>query len=422
MRGALFVAQRLFFRRRREQRQGHPLLGASLGIALSLIPLVTVDHVADGMIDGIIGRNRETFTFHFQVHSWGYPERDEWDESARLIRGSGEVLSSWVERRGFGLARFEEGREGLTLRAVPFNLPQLSEKFANYIEFDSGEWHLDSPDSILLGRDAAKRLNAHLGDEIRVLTARKLIDGRFVPRVTRFVVRGVFTSGYQDLDRTWAFIPLDRGWTILSPESSQTFIGGLFSNLSVGMKESKNSVISSVPPSWFVYDWRELNFSILRNLESTRAILLFIMTLIILVAVFNVTTSLIMLTIERRREIGILKCTGSSPRDITSTFLLAGMLASVVGTLTGLGGGLLVSRFVNEIIRGIEFVLGFLPGMGADPKLLDEAHYLQYIPIVFRWKFTALIGIATFLLSLLASTYPASRAGRLKPLSVLRQH
>jgi len=422
MRGPLFIAQRLFFRQRREQRHGHPLLGASLGIALSLIPLVTVDHVADGMIDGIIGRYRETSTFHFQVHSWGYHERDEWDELARLIRGTEGALSSWVERRGFGLARFEEGREGLTLRAVPSNLPQLSKKFGNFIEFDSGEWHLDSADSILLGREAAKRLNAYRGDEIRVLTARKLIDGRFVPRVTRFVVRGVFTSGYQDLDRTWAFIPLDKGWTILSPESSHTFIGGLFPTLSVGMEESKNAVISSVPPSWFVYDWKELNYSILRNLESTRSILLFIMALIVLVAVFNVTTSLIMLTIERRREIGILKCTGSSPGNITATFLLAGMLASVVGTLAGLGGGLLVSRFVNEIIGGIEFVLGLLPGLGADPKLLDEAYYLQYIPIVFRWRFTAFIGIATFLLSLLASAYPASRAGRLRPLSVLRLH
>ena len=73
MRGPLFVAGRIFLRRRRDHRQGHPLIGAALGIALSLIPLVTVDHVADAMIEGIIGRYRETSSYHFQTHAWGDP-------------------------------------------------------------------------------------------------------------------------------------------------------------------------------------------------------------------------------------------------------------------------------------------------------------------------------------------------------------
>jgi lipoprotein-releasing system permease protein len=424
MNGAMFIARRLFLRKRREQRQGHPLLGASLGIALSLIPLVTVDHVADGMIEGIIGRYRETSTFHFQIHSWGTPGRSDWEEMAQ-VAGTQGVAATWVERQGFGLARFEKGREGLTLRAVSPELPEKSPDFRLYIEFDDGLWDLGTPDSILLGREAARHLDARVGEVIRVLTARKLEDGRFIPRVTRFVVKGVFTSGYQDLDRTWAFIPLETGWSILSPESSRTFIGGIFLEPSADLEVSRSRLAESLPKNWMVYDWRELNRYLLGNLESTRTILLFVMALIILVAVFNVMTSLIMFTLERKREIGILKCTGTSPGDITLTFMLAGMMASGAGTLAGLGGGLLVSRFINEIIAGIEFFLGLFPSSGSGAgglKLLNEGYYLQYIPVVIRWKFTMLIGLATFLLSVAASAFPASRAGRLKPLTVLQRH
>ncbi len=425
MSGPFFTARRLFLRQRREHRRGRPLLGAALGIALSLIPLVTVDHVADAMIEGIIARYRETSSFHFQIHSWGTPEQSEWEALVNDINSKNLAKSAWIERQGFGLARAGDLREGLTLRSLPSDLNERDKVFASYIDFDSGEWNLYTPDSILLGREAARQLHAGVGDEIRVLTARRLNDGRYVPRVSRFTVRGIFTSGYQDLDRTWAFIPLETGWSILSTESSKTFIGGKFSNPDKGMEDTLLLLSSSLPDRWMVYDWKELNRYLLSNLENTRNILLFIMALIILVAVFNVMSSLIMLTLEHKREIGILKCTGSSPSDITKTFVFAGMLASAAGTLTGLAGGLLVSRYVNQIISGIEAFLGFFSGAGAGgpgPKLLNEGYYLQYIPVHIRWKATALIGIATFLLSLAASYYPAYRAARLKPLDVLRKH
>jgi len=423
MSGPFFTARRLFLRQRREHHQGHPLLGAAMGIALSLIPLVTVDHVADAMIEGIIARYRETSSFHFQIHSWGTPEKSEWENIAGDIESEKMAEAVWIERQGFGLARAGDNREGLTLRALPPDLNEKDKIFASYIDFDSGLWNLDTPDSILLGREVSRRLNAGVGDDIRVLTARRLNDGRYVPRVTRFTVRGVFTSGYQDLDRTWAFIPLDTGLTILSSESSRTFIGGKFSDPNAGLEDSLLRISSSLPDRWMVYDWKDLNRYLLSNLENTRNILLFIMALIILVAVFNVMSSLIMLTLERQREIGILKCTGSSPSDITRTFIIAGMLASAAGTLAGLGGGLLVSHFINQIISGIEFFLGWFSGTGGSrPELLNEGYYLQYIPVHIRWKETAVIGIATFILSLAASAYPASRAAKLKPLDVLRRH
>jgi len=422
MSGPVFVAKRLFFRRHRESRGGHPLIGTSVGIALSLVPLITVDHVVDAMIESIVARYRETSTFHFQIHHWGETERDEWEKFAEETRTFDSVSDAWVERQGFGLARAAGSREGLTLRSLPSNLPERDSAFASFIEFDSGRWDLSTSNSILLGRESSRKLGAAVNDEIRILTVRRLFGERYVPRVSRFIVRGVFSSGYQDLDRTWAFIPLETGWSILSSESSLTFIGGKFRSPNGDLNKLSMPLATSLSGRWSLYNWRELNDYLLSNLETTRRILLLIMALIILVAVFNVTSSLMMLVLERQREIGILKCAGCSPSKITGTFVLAGAMASALGILAGIGCGLLVARFINEIIIGIEAFLGLFTMGNKGPKLLIEGYYLQHIPIQIRWKSTILIGLATFLLSLVASAMPSSRAAGLKPLDVLRKH
>ena len=417
MSSSLFIVRRLLFSR------GRPLLGASMGIALSLIPLVVVDHVAAGMIEGIIARYRETSTYHFQIRRWGAAEPHEWRSLIRIVEANPLTASVWIERRGFALARSSGAGTGLTLRALPGDAPLRDAEFARYIEFDEGFWRLGDND-ILLGRDAARRLGTGVGDVLPVLTAKRISGGRYSPKVSRLTVQGIFSSGYEELDRTWAFISLDLGERILSPESSRTFAGGKLIHPS-GDARGWEILESSIPPHWETYHWRELNRFLLDNLESTRTVLLIVMALIILVAVFNVMSSLVMLTLERRREIGILKCTGTSPGTITRVFVIAGALAGALGTFFGLGGGLIIAYFVNGVIAGIETVLGFITALFTDapaPSLLNESYYLQRIPIRIRWISTGLIGASTLLLSALVSWIPASRAASLRPLDVLRRH
>ena len=394
-----------------------------MGIAFSLVPLVVVDHVAAGMIEGIIARYRETSTYHFQIRRWGAAEIDEWRSLVRSLSANPLVGSVWIERRGFALARFTASRTGLTLRALPADAPFRDAELARYIEFDRGSWRLGEND-ILLGRDAARRLGIGVGDILPVLTAKRASDGRYVPKVSRLTVRGIFSSGYEDLDRTWAFIAFELGERILSPESSQIFAGGKFVDPS-GDPEGWEMLESSIPSDWESYHWREINRFLLGNLESTRTILLIVMALIILVAVFNVMSSLVMLALERRREIGILKCTGTSPRTIAGVFVIAGTLAGAFGTFFGLGGGLVTAYFVNGVIAAMEAVLGFITAVFTDapaPSLLNESYYLQRIPIRIRWISTVVIGACTLLLSALVSWIPASRAASLRPLDVLRKH
>ncbi len=423
MSGTVFTAWRLFVRFRHGRHQGRPLFGAAFGIALSLIPLVVVDHFAAAMIDGIIARYRETSSYHFQITSWAAHERDEWDNLVdNLVQRKG-IRMAWIERSGFGLARAKGARDGLTLRALPADAPSRDPVFAQYIVFDEGSWNLEG-NSVLLGREAARRLSASVGDELLLLTARTTLNNRIIPKISRLIVQGVFTTGYQDLDRTWAFIPLELGWTILPEDSSRTFVGGKLDSLNQDPQiwvDIQHDLISG----WTAYDWRDINRYLLSNLESTRSILLLIMALIIVVAVFNVMTSLVMLTLEHRREIGILKCTGTAPKTISRIFVLAGTMAALAGTLFGLCVGALMAYNINAIIGGIEYVLALIVrlfGDGLPPSLLNEGYYLQHIPIYMRWSVIVIIGLTTLVLSVGASWIPAYRAARLKPLEVLQKH
>ncbi|OQX29517.1 MAG: hypothetical protein B0D92_03330 [Spirochaeta sp. LUC14_002_19_P3] len=422
MSGSGFIAWRLFLRGHRERRQSKPLFGAALGIALSLIPLIVVDHFADAMIEGIIARYRETSSYHFQIRTWEEPLQEEWQTLANKIAAQPGVATAWVERSGYALARARGPRDGLTLRALPENAPLRDTEFGRYIEFDEGSWNL-ADKSILLGREAARRLEASVGDKIFILTA-ATTAGNITPKVNPMTVKGIFTTGYQDLDRTWAFISLDEGWNMLAETSSTTFVGGKFTSLAQS-SAIWTQIKNTLAPRWKAYSWRELNRYLLSNLESTRSILLVIMGLIIIIAVLNVLTSMVMLTLEHRREIGTLKCTGTSPGTISLAFTAAGTLAALIGILFGLAAGLLMSYHINSIIASIEYTLTLINGIFTDappPVLLSEGYYLQEVPVKMRWLVTSVIGIITLILSIGAAWLPASRAAGLKPLEVLRKH
>jgi lipoprotein-releasing system permease protein len=175
-------------------------------------------------------------------------------------------------------------------------------------------------------------------------------------------------------------------------------------------------------PGFSVFTWKELQQSLYRSFETTRQMLLFIMALLVLVAAVNVSSATSMLVIERQRDIAVLKTGGAGPYSIQSIFLWGAFLTGLAGAAGGIGLGLLIGREINTLIRGLERFLTFItsPG-GGKVMLLDPDYYLETIPIIIDWKMIFIIGLFTLLCSCLASAFPARRAGKLKPLEILRK-
>jgi lipoprotein-releasing system permease protein len=278
-----------------------------------------------------------------------------------------------------------------------------------------------------------------------------LSQGRFLPRTTSFTVRGVFSSGYADLDRLWVLIPYARGLRVIPDETARTVIGmkvidplafpnPLFSRSRAG-EWSRDEAIATIADvrvslgtDWRVATWFEAERSKYMSFKTTKDLLVLIMVLIVIVAAVNISSALVMLVLEKQEEIAILKSVGASPRGIMRSFMFAGFGLGVLGAAAGLGAGLLIAVNINSVLSGIEWLINaglaaggalarpFSSATVAPIELLSGEYYLDTIPVALHFGELALVGILTITLATAAAFFPARRAAQIRPLEVMRKH
>ncbi|MDR1149025.1 MAG: ABC transporter permease [Spirochaetaceae bacterium] len=419
----LFIAFRYLLGR--GNKGNRYLLGAAAGIALSLIPIMVTLIVADGMIRGITDRFLELGTGHLQV----FPRPPVLDAptsldtaAALIVPGTDDITGVWRELDGVGVILSTAGKTGASIRAVDPSFWQ-DEGSRRYLSVKDGEGVIEADNEALLGEDLAREVGAKVGGPLRLMTLRVGEDGRTIPRTTLFTVKGIVSSGYHELDAMWCIISYDTGKRILSDEISQSF-------LMVKIKEPYSEVDRAVfdiawklGGTFAVYTWRELQRAQYSSYESTRQMLIFIMALVVLVAAVNVSSAVSMLIIERQRDIAVLKSAGTGAPEINRIFLFCSLLTGIAGAVPGISAGLLIGCAINSIVRGIEAALSFVSALlnGEAVKILDPGFYLQEIPVIVDWQTVILIVFLTVLCSVLSSTFCARRAGKSRPIDLLRK-
>ncbi|MFA6506019.1 MAG: FtsX-like permease family protein [Treponemataceae bacterium] len=420
-----FISLRYLLGRGKEG--GRYLRGAAFGIAISLVPIIVTLVVADGMIRGITERYLELGSYHIQASDrrvGGEPAT----ELSAVVACPG-VRGAWPERQGLGILVGSSGKSGANIRAVTSDFLR-DRGTARFLKAVSGTADFSSDKDALLGEELARKIGAGVGDTVRLMTARTTLEGRTIPRVSAFTVRGIVSSGYRELDALWLFVPYEAGKKALSPEASRAFIGIKLDDPYKGVETVSAALNGVLPRGFATYTWYELQRSQYQSYESTRQLLLFIMALVVVVAAVNVASATSMLAVERRRDIAILKGYGADPRDTTRIFLFCSFLTGALGSFLGLAAGLLAALNVNALIHGVEFLLGILArtgsffsgsAAGAAPRLLDPAYYLETIPVSVDWNALLLIAVGTTVCSVLAAWAPAHRAGKTRPLEILRK-
>ncbi|MDR3145293.1 MAG: ABC transporter permease [Treponema sp.] len=413
-----FIALRYLLGRAREG--GRYLRGAAAGIALSLIPIMVTLIVADGMIRGITDRYLELGTGHLQVFNYGAPSQLE--ESRNLIAGSGSFRGVWAERQGLGVIMGSSGKAGASIRATDPSFWE-DEGSVRFLSVIAGDRKLDSDREVLLGQELAKSLGAEVGKTVYIMSVRVSPDGRSIPRTLPFTVKGIVSSGYRELDSLWCIMTWEGGNRLLDSELSYAFLMVKIDDPYRDADAAARILRQILGYGFGVYTWQELQRSQYSSYESTRQLLLFIMALIVIVAAVNVSSAASMLAIERQRDIAVLKAAGASPGDTGRIFLWASFLTGLSGSVVGISLGLLIGVCINPLIRGLERALSFFSGLfnGREVKLLDPGYYLERIPVIVNGKTILLIGIFTILCSVLASWIPARRAGKIRPIEILRK-
>ena len=418
IRSSFFIAIRYLLGRAHEG--GRYLRGAAAGIAVSLIPIIVTLIVADGMIRGIIDRYMELGTGHMQVFSFVGPEG--LNGAAAKIRNLDGIKGVWLEQRGMGVLVGKNGKTGASIRAMD---PSFWEDAGSkeYLQLVAGTIRLETDRQMLLGESLAASIGAQTGDTVRLMTIVAGDNGINMPRITPFTVSGIVSSGYHELDALWCIISDGGGSRIFPAEAASSLIVKV-DNPYKDVDSMAWPLYAALDAGFSVYTWKDLMRSQYSSYESTRQILLLIMALIVIVAAVNVSSATSMLVIERQRDIAVLKVTGAGAKGITDIFLWGSFLTGLCGALIGIAAGLLLGNFINPLIRSLEKIFSFFSRLagGGEIKILDPGFYLETIPIIIDWKAVFLIGCFTVLCSVLASWLPAMRAGKLKPMELIRRN
>ena len=264
--------------------------------------------------------------------------------------------------------------------------------------------------SIVLGEEMVQSLGLQIGDKVTlVLPEASPSPAGVIPRFKRFTLTGIFTIS-PEVDSLMAFIPMgDAAKLLRLPEGAQGVRMKLNDIFTAPIAAEKAAAIA--PEKLYPNDWTQTHGNLFGAIQMEKAMVGLLLFLIILVAAFNIVSSLVMLVTDKKADIAILKTFGASPRLITQVFMVQGVVIGVIGTIAGTILGVIFALTVSDILGFINQAFGLN---------LFDAYFVNYLPSQLRLLDVVLITGASFVLSFLATIYPARRAAKIQPAQTLR--
>jgi len=264
--------------------------------------------------------------------------------------------------------------------------------------------------NIVLGEEMVQSLGLQLGDKVTlVLPEASPSPAGVIPRFKRFTLTGIFTIS-PEVDSLMAFIPMgDAAKLLRLPEGAQGVRMKLNDIFTAPVASEKAAAIA--PDRLYPNNWTQTHGNLFGAIQMEKAMVGLLLFLIILVAAFNIVSSLVMLVTDKKADIAILKTFGASPRLITQVFMVQGVVIGVIGTIAGTILGVIFALTVSDILGFINQVFNLN---------LFDAYFVNYLPSELRVLDVVLITGASFVLSFLATIYPARRAAKIQPAQTLR--
>jgi lipoprotein-releasing system permease protein len=377
------------------------LAGIALGVTTLIVVLAVITGTEEEMKDRILGINA-----HIVVLRHG-DSLDDFRATMREVEAVPGVISvapflySQVIMSGKG------GASGAVLRGLDPELAAKDESFLrNLVGGGLAGLDGDGLPGIILGRNLAESLKVDLDDVVRVVVPQgdSVEEGLRSPLVRRFRLAGLMESGMHDFDSTLAYVSLAQAQTILG-------VGDTVSALEVKVDDVyrsgqiRDAIIARLGLTYWARDWTQMNRNLFAALALQKQVMFIILCLTILVAAFNIVATLIMVVMEKTRDIAILKSMGATPVSIMKIFVFQGLTIGCSGTVLGLLGGLVVSKLLTRY----QFI-----------DLPNDVYYLSTIPTRLVFTEVATVAAAAVAISFLATLYPAWQASRFNPVEALR--
>jgi lipoprotein-releasing system permease protein len=378
--------------------------GIAVGVAAMIVALALANGFRDEMRDKILlGSSHLTV-----MRSDGQPMSDYKEVATRIAAVAGVTSATGTTYDGAVLIG-TGGSAYAVLRGIDGSSTQaITDVGHSVIEgsvvplFESKSTDTALPNA-LVGVELAKKTGLRVGDTAEIVSASGGLSSSSGRR-RRVRVAGIFRSGLFEYDATWIYLPLETAASFVGGAHAATVVSVQVANI-YAVKESAAKVREALGSSYTIVDWQEANRPLFTALALERRIGVIIIALIILTAALNITTTLILVVMERRRDIAILNAMGATGRSIMGIFVIEGAIVGAVGALLGVSLGVVATLLANR------YKLVSLPA---------DVYSISNVPLNLQLRDVVVAAFVAFVLTVIATVYPARAAARVRPAEMLR--
>jgi lipoprotein-releasing system permease protein len=394
--------------------------GVAVGVMVLIVVLAIMSGFQQSLKDKILGIN---------AHIWVLPQVTQYianyQDKVKRIRALPHVtLAAPFTTHEVMLSA--DGQVGGTfLRGIDVSQPELLADLDRYFPNQNLTTLLTldavasngngerAPRGIVLGETLARNMLAYTGQQVLVNSPLGVLSpAGIIPNVRKFTVTGTFTTGMREYDNTLALVALDEAQTFFDMGDTVTGIEVKIDNADRA-REVAQAIRDEIGPGFATQDWMEMNRSLFEALKQEKVLMFIVLVLIVLVAAFNIISTLVMMTMEKRTDIAILKTMGARRGSILKIFMFEGLLIGGVGTLLGTLGGIVFTWHIEAIAKWVGWLLGI-------ELFSPEVYFIDKLPADIRpAELVSIVSIAV-VVSFLATLYPAWKASKLDPVDALR--
>jgi len=401
----LFIALRYLFARRKQAFISLISLISMIGVTVGVMALI----IALALMTGLQGELRDKIlSSQAHIYVWKTGGITDYAPEVAKLRQVPGVVGAAPTIFGKALVVAGDAQAFISVKAIdPALEPSVTgiktamkegslEALANESE--------DQPPAILIGQDLAKQLEVRIGDSITLVTPQGTLSPMgMIPRTRRARVAGIYSLGLYEFDSSYGFVSLPFGERLMGKdmvELIQLRVTDIWQAPRIA-----DDLMRRLGPAYVAQDWSDLNQSLFTALGQEKMAISIAIGLIVMVAALNIVATLILLVMEKSRDIAILKTMGTTPKRVMTIFMMQGLIIGITGTVVGGAGGL-----------GLCWVLDHYRLI----KIPADVYQVAYVPFVVLPRDFILVMVSAIVISFVATIYPSRQASRLDPVQGLR--
>jgi len=383
------------------------MAGVAIGVAVLIVVLSVMNGFEREVRDRIL-----SLTAHATISALGARMTD-WQDAAARIRDNPAVLGAapFIEDQALLIAG-NKSSGAIVTGVLPEDERQvtiISSKTTagSFDAMKPGEY------GIVLGDELAKALGVGMGQRVVIVTSlRTTTPAGVMPRMRTFKVVGLFRAGMYEYDRNLAYVQIADAARLYRMGDDVTGIRLKLADMFAAPRVVRELAVT-LGGGYYVDDLSRKHATFFRSIQLTKSALFIILLLVVGVAAFNIVSTLVMVVKDKRSDIAILRTVGAAPRSILSIFMTQGVAIGVIGTLSGVLLGVLISVNLEWLVHGLEALLG--------QHFLDaKVYFITDLPALVEWSDVLKISLTSFGLCCISTLYPSWRAARTQPAQSLR--